>query len=201
MSPELLGWLASVVYLARLLPQPVRLARTGVPVGVSTIAAMNAVISDVAWISYGLGAGLVPVWLVAVIGVVPGVWTVALLRSEIRRRDLFRSGIWLALIGLAALAGLLGVVLAASVLVNMGPQVWKALRSSDLRGLSALTWLIAIGDGVLWGAYGWVVGDGALVGYGVVLVSSALVVLARMAQTRSFARPLPATSAPVLDPI
>ena len=201
MSPELLGWLASLVYLARLLPQPVRLARTGVPVGISTIAAMNAVISDVAWIAYGLQAGLVPVWLVAVIGVVPGVWTVALLRGEIRRGDVLRSGIWLAVIGLAAAAGALGVILAASVLVNMGPQVWKAIRSSDLRGLSAFTWLIAIGDGLLWGAYGVVVEDRALVGYGVVLVTSALIVLGRMAQTRSFTSSPVTSIAPAFDSI
>ena len=201
MSPELLGWLASLVYLARLLPQPFRLARTGVPVGISTIAAMNAVISDVAWIAYGLQAGLVPVWLVAVIGVVPGVWTVALLRGEIRRGDVLRSGIWLAVIGLAAATGALGVILAASVLVNMGPQVAKAIRSSDLRGLSAFTWLIAIGDGLLWGAYGAVVDDQALVGYGVVLVTSALIVLVRMARTRSFTAASATPIAPAFDPI
>jgi uncharacterized protein with PQ loop repeat len=200
MSPLLLGWLASVVYLSRLLPQPVRLVRTRLPEGVSTVAAMNAVISDAAWVGYGLHAGLVPVWLVAALGVIPGVWTVVLLRDQIRRRDLVRSGIWAAVIAVAAVLGALGVILAASVVVNMGPQVAKAIRSSDLRGLSTATWLIAIGDGLFWGAYGWVVEDGALVGYGVVLVASALIVLGRMASTGSLRRRADASSAPALDP-
>lgn len=199
MSPELLGWLASVVYLSRLLPQPVRLARTGLPVGVSTVAAMNAVISDAAWIAYGVQADLVPVWLVALVGVVPGVWTVVLLRRQVDRGDLVRSGAWLVTIVVAGLVGWLGVILAASVLVNVGPQVWTALRSDDLRGLSAFTWLLAIGDGLLWGAYGLVVADGALLAYAAVLVGGALIVLVRMAVTRSFTTALGGSAVPALD--
>jgi len=199
MSPELLGLLASVVYLSRLLPQPIRLARTGLPEGISTVAAMNAVISDAAWIAYGLQAGLLPVWLVALVGVVPGVWTVVLLRREVDRGDLVRSGAWLAVIVVAALVGGLGVILAASVLVNVGPQVWTALRSNDLRGLSAFTWVLAIGDGLLWGAYGWVVADVALLAYAGVLVTGALIVLLRMAMTRSFTTDLAGPAVPALE--
>jgi len=199
MSPELLGWLASVVYLSRLLPQPIRLTRTGLPEGISTVAAMNAVISDAAWIAYGLQAGLLPVWLVALVGVVPGVWTVVLLRREVDRGDLVRSGAWLAVIVVAALVGGLGVILAASVLVNVGPQVWTALRSNDLRGLSAFTWVLAIGDGLLWGAYGWVVADVALLAYAGVLVTGALIVLLRMAMTRSFTTDLAGPAVPALE--
>lgn len=199
MSPELLGWLASVVYLSRLLPQPIRLARTGLPEGISTVAAMNAVISDAAWIAYGLQAGLLPVWLVALVGVVPGVWTVVLLRREVDRGDLVRSGAWLAVVVVAALVGWLGVILAVSVLVNVGPQVWTALRSNDLRGLSAFTWVLAIGDGLLWGAYGWVVADVALLAYAGVLVSGALIVLLRMAMTRSFTTNPAGPAVPALE--
>jgi len=199
MSPELLGLLASVVYLSRLLPQPIRLARTGLPEGISTVAAMNAVISDAAWIAYGLQAGLLPVWLVALVGVVPGVWTVVLLRREVDRGDLVRSGAWLAVVVVAALVGGLGVILAASVLVNVGPQVWTALRSNDLRGLSAFTWVLAIGDGLLWGAYGWVVADVALLAYAGVLVTGALIVLLRMAMTRSFTTDLAGPAVPALE--
>lgn len=199
MSPELLGWLASVVYLSRLLPQPIRLTRTGLPEGISTVAAMNAVISDAAWIAYGLQAGLLPVWLVALVGVVPGVWTVVLLRREVDRGDLVRSGAWLAVVVVAALVGGLGVILAASVLVNVGPQVWTALRSNDLRGLSAFTWVLAIGDGLLWGAYGWVVADVALLAYAGVLVTGALIVLLRMAMTRSFTTDLAGPAVPALE--
>jgi phosphoglucosamine mutase len=53
-----LGYFASAVFLVRLLPQPIRLARDGRPAGVSALAALNAVVSAFAWTAYGLIAGL-----------------------------------------------------------------------------------------------------------------------------------------------
>jgi uncharacterized protein with PQ loop repeat len=204
MSPELLGWLASMLFISRLLPQPLRLVRTGLPEGVSPLAATNAVVSETAWLVYGLQAGLVPVWAVSVAALVPGLWTVALVRRQVSRGDLARAAIWLGVILAAALTGRLGVVLGVSVLVSVGPQVWTAIRADDLRGLSMYTWLIAIADALMWGAYGLVVGDGALLGYAAVLVTAAVVVLARMAQTRSLpfqiARDPRPSWAPALDP-
>jgi uncharacterized protein with PQ loop repeat len=185
MSPELLGWLASILFISRLLPQPIRLVRTGLPEGVSPLAALNAVISETAWLIYGLQAGLVPVWAVSVAALVPGVWTIVLLRRQIAIGDLVRAGIWLVVILGAWSGGVLGVVLGGSVLVSIGPQVWTAVRSSDLRGLSVFTWLLAIGDGLLWGAYGLVIGDGALLGYAAVLLTGASIVIVRMVQTGS----------------
>jgi uncharacterized protein with PQ loop repeat len=184
MSPELLGWLASILFISRLLPQPLRLVRTGLPDGVSPLAAVNAVVAESAWLVYGLQAGLVPVWVVSLAALVPGVWTVVLLRRRLDRRVAARAGTWVAVIVVAALLGRLGVVLGVSVAVSIGPQVWTALRSSDLRGLSPYTWLIAIADGLTWGAYGLAVGDAALLGYAAVLVGGSLVVLARLARTR-----------------
>jgi uncharacterized protein with PQ loop repeat len=199
MSPELLGWLASILFISRLLPQPIRLVRTGLPEGVSPLAAINAVISETAWLIYGLQAGLVPVWAVSVAALVPGLWTVALLRRQVRPGDLLRAGAWLAVILVAWAGGVLGAVLGVSVLLSIGPQVWTALRTSDLRGLSIFTWLIAIGDGLLWGAYGLVVGDAALLGYAAVLLTGASIVIVRMVQTRSItigagAAPTPASA-------
>ena len=90
---------------------------------------------------------------------------------------------------IAALLGLLVLVLAAGVLVTQGPQVLRAVRESDLTGLAATTWWLSIVDAATWGAYGVAVGDAALVAYGVVLSSSAVVVLSRIQLTR---RALPA---------
>lgn len=199
MSAELIGWLASVLFISRLLPQPFRLVRTGLPEGVSPLAAMNAVISETAWLIYGLQAGLVPVWAVSVAALVPGIWTVVLLRGRVRRHHLVRAGLWLAVIALAWAAGVLGVILGGTVLVSVGPQVWTALRERDLRGLSVYTWLLAIGDALMWGAYGLAVDDPALLGYAAVLVTSAVIVLVRMAQTRSIVIGEGAIPSPALD--
>ena len=184
MSPDLLGWIASAVFLIRLLPQPARLARTGVPDGLSPLAALNAVIADVGWVAYGLSAHLAPVWSVAAVALVIGVITVVLLAKRTTSRDLLGSGVWAAIVVATASLGALGAVLAASVAVINGPQVWVAIEGRNLTGISPSTWLIAILDASLWGAYGIATRDGALIAYGVVMIASAVVILARIRATR-----------------
>lgn len=181
----LLGWLATVAFLVRLLPQPIRLMRTGVPDGVSPMAVMNIALTELAWLLYGLIEGLVPVWVVSLPALPLGLWTVVLIRRQITARDLLGSGVWLAAIVLGWLTGALAVVLAASVLVNYGPQVVTAVRGHRLEGLAPATWWLALADASLWGAYGVAVGDPALVGYCVVLSASAAVILWRIWRTRA----------------
>ena len=158
---DALGLLASGVFLVRLLPQPIRLARTGVAAGVSPLSALNSLLTMIAWVSYGLIVGLPLLWVVSAIALVPAVWTVLLLRRDVSRRDLTWAGVWLALQVVAAAVGLLVVVLAAGVLVTQGPQVVRAVRESDLTGLAAATWWLSLLDASTWGAYGVAVGDAA----------------------------------------
>ncbi len=184
MSPEVIGWVASAVFLCRLLPQPIRLARTGVPDGVSPLAMMNAALSDIGWVLYGLSAGLAPVWVVALLALPPGIWTIVLLRTRITRRDVLGASAWLAVIVIAWATGGLVALLGMSVLVNQGPQVWAAVRSNELDGIATTTWFIALADASLWGGYGVASGDVALMSYGVVLFASASVILGRVWWTR-----------------
>lgn len=183
MSPALvhtLAVLAPLVYLVRLLPQPIRLWRTGVAAGVSPLAAMNGVIGDVGWLVYGFSAGLPAVWAVSALALVPALWTVALLARSTTRVDLFAASAWaLALVGSAAV-GQIGITLALGVLVTQGPQVWVAIRNRDLRGIAPGTWWLSVLDATTWGLYGVGVGDGALMGYGLVLLTSAGIVLGRV---------------------
>lgn len=184
MPADVLGWIASIAFFARLFPQPVRLARTGVPDGVSPLGALNAAVSDIGWILYGVGAALVPVWGTAAVALVPGIWTVALLRRSTSRRDVVGGLVWLAVILLAWRTGAMVTILGLSVLVNQGPMVWTALRQDRLHGIAPMTWMLALADASLWGLYGVAVGDAALMGYGVVLFTSAVVILARVWWTR-----------------
>jgi uncharacterized protein with PQ loop repeat len=179
-----LSIVASAVFLARLIPQPARLWRTGVTAGVSPVAAANAVTSASAWLAYGLAHGLFVVWVVSVAALVPGVWTVLLLRRAFGRAEVLAAAAIVAAFVLAAAAGVLGAALALGVLVTAGPQVWRAVRESDLRGIAPATWFVAVADALLWGAYGVVIADRALEGYGVVLITSAAIVLGRIAWTR-----------------
>lgn len=184
MSPDILGWTASAVFLTRLVPQPVRLLRTGVPDGVSPMAALNGVVGDLGWLVYGVGVGLVPVWTVAGVSLVPCLLMAVLLARSTTVHDVLGAALWSGIVMTAWALGALGTVLGISVLVNNGPQVWVAVRSRNLVGLAPATWMIAIADASLWGAYGVATGDGALFGYGTALTASALVILARIWWTR-----------------
>jgi uncharacterized protein with PQ loop repeat len=182
-SATALSLVASAIFLVRLIPQPARLWRTGVSAGVSPVAAANAVTSATAWLVYGAVEGLTVVWVVSVAALVPGVWCVALLRRRYGRRELLATGAVAGAFALSGLFGVLGAALALGVLVTAGPQVWRAIRDSDLRGIARATWLVAIADALSWGAYGVVIADRALQGYGIVLSASAAIVLARVAWT------------------
>jgi len=183
-AASVLAVVASAIFLTRLLPQPLRLWRTGVAAGVSPVAAANAVTSASAWFAYGVAHGLLAVWAVSVVALVPGVWTVSLLRREFGRRELLGAAAVAGAFVLSAAAGVLGAALALGVLVTAGPQVWRAVRHSDLRGIAAATWVVAVADALSWGVYGVVIGDRALEGYGAVLLASAAIVLGRVAWTQ-----------------
>lgn len=181
------GWLATVAFLVRLLPQPLRLVRTGVPNGVSVIAVMNIALTELAWLLYGVVEDLVPVWAVSLPAFPLGLWTVVLVRDRIASRDLFASGLWLVAIAAGFVTGALAVVLGLSVVVNYGPQVLTAVRGVHLEGLAPATWFLALADAGLWGAYGLAVGDPALLGYCGVLTAFSLVILWRIWRTRETA--------------
>lgn len=178
------GLVASGVFLLRLLPQPLRLARTGVVAGVSPMAALNSVVTALAWTAYGVTAGLPVVAVVSALATIPSAWTALLLLRSAARPDWIGGSAWVAVVVGAAASGRLGFVLAGSVLLTIGPQVILALRGSDLRGIAPATMWIALCDASLWGLYGVTVRDGSLMAYGVVLFSSATIVLTRIALTR-----------------
>jgi uncharacterized protein with PQ loop repeat len=185
---DALGWIASAVILVRLLPQPVRLVRTGVAAGVSPLAALNAVVTTVGWTVYGFAADLPIVWIVSVVALVPSMWTVALLVPRTTRRDVATASLWAATLVAAALVGVGAAAMSLGVLVSQGPQVVRAVRESDLSGVAPATWWLSLLDAATWGAYGVAVADGALMGYGVVLATASLVVLGRIAWTRGHGR-------------
>lgn len=187
---SLIALTASAVFLARLVPQPVRLARTGVPDGVSALSALNGVTACAAWVAYGLMIGVVPVWLVSVLALVPSVWTAWLLRREMTAGVVGLAAAWVLTLVLAAVMGVFGAALGVCVIVTQGPQVLQAVREHDLSGISATTWRIAVLDGLAYGIYGLALGDPALVGYCVVLCTCAAIVLFRLWQTAR--EPVPA---------
>lgn len=179
---------ANVVGAAMSLPQAVRLLRTRRVEGVSLGWAAMSVVTNGWWLSYGLGAGnwaIVPVSVVSVVGYLLVVG--AVLRFGGRRgAALGRSGA----AGLAAVVVVPAMALAFGGLVSLGialglvygvqlaPAVLGAYRSSDLRGVSAGTWLAAWVEAGLWGVLGVHGGDAGLLALAVtgLVMSSALLV-------------------------
>jgi uncharacterized protein with PQ loop repeat len=186
-APSILALLASAVFLARLLPQPLRTRRTGRIEGVSALSALNAAIADSGWMVYGVAAGLPAVWGVSIPAVALSVVTAALLRRSITRSTLVVAGSWAAAVAGAAIAGgeALDLVLAATVVVCCGPAVWSAFRSDHPEGLTAWTWWLAVADALSWGGYGLAIGDPALELYGAVMLATAMALLLRLRTTRN----------------
>jgi uncharacterized protein with PQ loop repeat len=178
---------ASLVFLARLVPQPLRTLRTRRVEGVSVLAAMNSCVADAAWLTYGLWAGLPAVWLVSVPAVILSGVTSFLLRRTITRRDLLTAVGWALVVVVVAVVGLgaLTLVLAGTVVVTCGPTLWSAYASRSPVGLTAWTWWLAVADSSTWGTYGLLIGDAALELYGVVMGATAAALLWRLWATRA----------------
>jgi uncharacterized protein with PQ loop repeat len=186
--PLVLAWIGTVLFLVRLLPQPLHLWRHRRDEGVSAQALTNNLVSDAFWLPYGLVAGLPPVWFASVVAVPLDLLTIVLVRRRVTPGVVATGTAWAAALAgawmLGGAAGL-GVALAASVVVNHGPQVLAALRSDDLSGLHPATWWFSLAEALLWGVYGAALRDPALIAYSAVLASAATVILVRIAATQS----------------
>jgi uncharacterized protein with PQ loop repeat len=183
----ILAFAASLIFLARLVPQPWRTLRTGRVEGVSVLAAMNSCVADAAWLSYGLWAGLPAIWLVSIPAVILSGGTSFVLRRTVTRQDLLVAAGWALVVVVVAIIGpsALTPVLAGTVVVTCGPTVFSAYASRSPVGLTAWTWWLAVADASAWGAYGFLIGDAALELYGVVMGATAVAVLWRLWATRS----------------
>ena len=180
MLEQVVTALAVVLALTHPVPQVVRVLRTRTVAGVSGPTTWMGLAVNVAWVSYGVARGLVPVAVLSGAYVLGYVVVAALLVRGGNRR-----GIGWALLAGAAMAGLaavggwglLGTVLALAVLPQFLPQAVEAWTSDDLTGLSPGTYLLGLLDGVVWGGFGLVVGDGPLMLYGAVMCTVATAVL------------------------
>jgi uncharacterized protein with PQ loop repeat len=178
------GWLAAAIFVSRLVPQPWKLWRTKVTVGVAWLGVANAVVSTTGWLIYGLAVDNPILWVPSLVALAPELITLALVGMrppDARQALLFAC--WAGAVGLAYPLGgaaLLGGVIGVGVLMGVLPHVVVALRSSWLAGVARRTWQIALVDGALWGAYSISSREPLTAFYGAVLVSGSVVVLWRL---------------------
>ncbi len=173
-----------------LVPQIVKLVRTGDPSGVSTAWPAIGMVSNAGWTVYLLGRGL---WAAApstaVMTVFYGLvmWALARTGAAHRLRPGLGAGVaWAAVLWATAVfagTGAMGVLLASSYLVQFTPAVAAAYRSDRPSGISAGTWRLIVVESGLWGIYGWWNTDRPIVLYAAAGVVGGGLILARQAST------------------
>lgn len=180
---EAAGAAALVVTAVAVLPQIARIVRVRSTAGVSPVWAMLGVVSTGAWVAYTGARGLWWATVADALSCLAYTATVVVLaRNGVRPRYL-AGMLWLSVFVLGFIAGGLsglGVVLAFAFLVQVGPSIWTAYRTTDLLGASLGTWLLTLTEGVLWGFYGFVKSDLAVVAFGSLAVCASLLMVLRI---------------------
>ncbi len=183
---DLFGWLAGVIFVSRLIPQPLKIWQTGERAGVSWLALANGIVSTGGWFAYGLMVDRPVLWVPSLVALVPEV--VVLLLLGIRppdRRSFLAWLAWASAVGIAwPIAGEvgLGTVIAFGVVVGVVPAVVAALRTDRPTGIAVRTWQIALLDAVLWGTYGIATNEPLTTFYGIVLTAGATIILVRVSR-------------------
>lgn len=176
---------ATVLGAGMVMPQILRLHRTGSTSGVSAAWIGVGIAMNAWWTAYAVGSGLWGLLPVAIGGVLLyGVLAMQVLgiSGRLAARQLLIGALVVGVIPLPALV--LGGTEAAGIAVGLcyavqfTPAVVESLRSSDLQGLSFSTWLMALGEALIWVVYGLAVADVALIigGAGGSLASAIIVV-------------------------
>ena len=180
--------LANILGVGMLIPQTARILRRGDLDGVSPEWIGMGVAVNVGWLIYAWVAG---VW--GIFGVSVGGLTLYLaMAAKTRRLDpghFSRSAttalVVLNVLGWAAAVGqvtALGLTLAALFTVQFAPAARSAWASPTVSGISATTWILALGEAGIWAGYGIAIGDMALLlgGSGASMMSG--LVLLRLAR-------------------
>jgi uncharacterized protein with PQ loop repeat len=201
MVTEALAATATALAAVFLVPQIVRLISRRDATGVSSVWAAFGVVTNSAWVGYLAAVGLwAAVPAPALAALTYGVALCVIAPLDRRLAWVWSSCGYAALLAAAgALGGIgvLGVVLSVTPAVQLTPQVIAVFRERCPTGVSPATWSLSIAEAMLWGCYGLLVGDLALIGYGLVTSAGSALILGRWAATSSRWRS-PAT-APAAD--
>jgi len=107
-------------------------------------------------------------------------------------REFTIAPIWLAVLLLvSSIAGKtgLGMALPISVLAANVPQLWVAYQEGNLADLSLGTWLLSMGDGLVWGIYSLIQQDTAIMVFACFqLTTSGLIVALKLVHTAKHAK-------------
>jgi uncharacterized protein with PQ loop repeat len=180
---------ATIATLAFVIPQVVKLVRTGDTAGVSATWPTVGFAANVGWAVYFVHQELwmsIPAAVGALCGYLVTMWV--LWRSGgLHTASLVRGAAFGALLTLATVLGgwtLLGVLLGCSFLAMMAPALLGAFAVPDPSGLAPGTWWLGVAEGALWGVYGWHHADTGLLVFATTAILGSIVMLWRYHSTR-----------------
>ena len=184
------GAAATVLTCVLLVPQIGRLLKTRRTEGVSPGWAVLGVVVNSGWLIF-LAAEAV--WLpilscaVAEAGFILTIWLLHRNGADIRAG--MGAGAVAAVIVTAIGAGwgwtALGTALALATMVQFLPSIIAAWRTYAPVGLSPATWTLTLAETVGWMAYGMLIDEIPIILYGLTGIAASVMILARIAMTRS----------------
>ena len=185
---ELAFWVALVangVTFVQILPQIVRLLRTGHTEGVSPAWAAVGMTINLGWLAYVVENEFwvtIPSIIAAIVSFGLALYLLYRNGADVRLGLLMTVPIAVASVGIQMVAGwtVLGTVLGLSNALYLGPSVVAAWRARVPVGISPVTWWLTVLEGLKWGFYGVLVAAVPIMVYGSTAIGLALLVLLRL---------------------
>ena len=189
---ELAFWVAVVangVTFVQIIPQIVRLIRTGRTEGVSPIWAAAGMTINVGWLAYVVENEFwetIPSIFAAISSFGLALYLLYRNGARVRSGLLMGAAIAVASVGIQRAAGwtVLGTVLGLSNGLYLGPALISAWRTYAPVGISPGTWWLTVLEGFKWGFYGVLVAAVPIMVYGSTAILLAVGVLLRLWMTR-----------------
>lgn len=184
MSPDLVAAAATALSIASAIPQLCRTGRTAQIAGVSLAACVLGAVTETCWVTYSVERelwGAVPV--AVVMAIANATLAVMLVRRGARGvvAALLAGMMWAAgllIISVWTGVGNLGPVIGLAYVVQAGPTIWTVSRTGAPLGVARSRWWLIAAEAILWGSYGLARHDPATLVFGVVGLTTAVVVLA-----------------------
>ena len=179
------GIVATAVTFVQIMPQIVRLLRTGRTEGVSPAWAAVGMAINLGWLTYVVEQRYwvtIPSVVAAIVSFALALHLLHRNGVDVRAGLLMSGAVALASVGTQMSAGwtVLGTMLGLSNGLYLGPSVVAAWRSHAPVGVSPVTWMLTVLEGLKWGFYGVLVASGPIVVYGSTAVLLAALVLLRL---------------------
>lgn len=181
--------IATLLAWTTLIPQIVKLARTGDPQGVSATWPFIGLVTNAAWTLY--------LWSQQLWAAMPStagmVFFYLLVIHYLRKADVSLGRPLGRGVGLTALLsalgsafgwGGLGLVLGWSYAVQMSPAVWSTYRVTNPTGVSIPSWSLITIESGLWALYGWLLSDTPIVIFGLTGLVAGLAIVIRAVAPR-----------------